>query len=119
MPRRQLELGLAIKGSLAFSQWDLGSPGVYDGMGFYYYPDNISIGANWWAAAALATAHLHVGLDRNAGVNMVLSPMAPAPFPAVHGASTGLQDFLSASFAASQLTWMSESWDRTSSADSV
>ena len=60
-PRRQLELGLAIKGSLAFSQWDLGSPGVYDSMGFYYYPDNISIGANWWAAAALATAHLHVG----------------------------------------------------------
>ena len=30
-------------------------------MGYYYYPDDIRIGANWWAAALLATAHLHVG----------------------------------------------------------
>jgi len=60
-PHRQLELGIAIKGSLAFSQWNLGSPGVYDGMGFYYYPDDIHIGANWWAAAVMATAHLHIG----------------------------------------------------------
>ena len=60
-PRRQLELGIALKGSLAFSQWDLGSPGVYDNFGFSYYPDDIRIGANWWAAAILATAHLHVG----------------------------------------------------------
>jgi hypothetical protein len=60
-PHRQLELGIALKGSLAFSQWDLGSPGVYDSMGYYYYPDDIRIGANWWAAALLATAHLHVG----------------------------------------------------------
>ena len=60
-PRRQLELGIALKGSLAFSQWNLGSPGVSDGMGFYYYPDDIRIGANWWAAAVLATAHLRLG----------------------------------------------------------
>ena len=60
-PRRPLELGVALKGSLAFSQWDLGSPGVYDGAGYYYYPDDIRIGANWWAAALLGTAHLHVG----------------------------------------------------------
>src|SRR5271169_137576 len=60
-PRRQLELGIAVKGSLAFSQWNLGSPGVYDSMGFYYYPDDIHISANWWAAAVLATAHLHLG----------------------------------------------------------
>jgi hypothetical protein len=61
LPRRQLELGIALKGSLGFSQWDLGSPGVSDSMGFYYYPDDIRIGANWWAAALQATAHLHVG----------------------------------------------------------
>jgi len=60
-PHRQLELGIALKGSLAFSQWNLGSPGVYDSMGFYYYPDDIHINANWWAAAVLATAHLHLG----------------------------------------------------------
>jgi|GEM_PF-3135044 len=60
-PHRQLEMGIALKGSLAFSQWDLGSPGVYDGMNFYYYPDDIRISANWWAAALLATAHLHLG----------------------------------------------------------
>jgi hypothetical protein len=60
-PRRQLELGIALKGSLAFSQWNLGSPGVYDNMGFFYYPDDIRISANWWAAAGMATAHLHLG----------------------------------------------------------
>jgi hypothetical protein len=60
-PHRQLELGIAIKGSLAFSQWNLGSPGVYDSMGYYYYPDDIHINANWWAAAGLVTAHLHLG----------------------------------------------------------
>ena len=60
-PRRTLEVGIAIKGSFAFSAWDLGSPGVYDSVGNYYYPDDIRVAADWWALAALATAHLHLG----------------------------------------------------------
>jgi hypothetical protein len=56
-----LDVGVAFKGSFAFSEWDLGSPGVYDVYGNYYYPDDILIGATWWALAALGTAHVHLG----------------------------------------------------------
>jgi hypothetical protein len=60
-PAWPLEVGISFKGSFAFSGWDLGSPGVYDSLGNYYYPDDVRIGANWWALAAMATAHLHLG----------------------------------------------------------
>ena len=60
-PGRPLEVGIAFKGSFAFSGWDLGSPGVYDSFGNYYFPDDVRISADWWALAALATAHLHLG----------------------------------------------------------
>ena len=62
--RWPLEVGLAIKGSFAVSGWDLGSPlppGVtVDGYN-YYYPDDIHISADWWALAAMLTAHIHLG----------------------------------------------------------
>jgi hypothetical protein len=59
-----IELGIALKGSFGFSSWNLGSPlfpGVSDGQGNYYYPDNVHISADWWAVAPLATAHVHLG----------------------------------------------------------
>jgi hypothetical protein len=56
-----LEVGVAFKGSFALSGWNLGSPGVTDTLGYYYYPDDVHISADWWALAALVTAHVHVG----------------------------------------------------------
>jgi len=56
-----IDLGMALKGSLGFSDWNLGSPGVYDSLNNYYYPDNVHISAAWWAVAPLATAHVHMG----------------------------------------------------------
>ena len=56
-----IDLGITLKGSLGFSTWNLGSPGVTDSQNNYYYPDDIHIDAEWWAAAALATAHVHLG----------------------------------------------------------
>lgn len=50
-----------MKGSFGFSSWNLGSPGVYDSMNNYYYPDNVYITAGWWAAVPQATAHIHLG----------------------------------------------------------
>jgi hypothetical protein len=58
---RPLEAGLAFKGSFAFSGWDLGSPGVFDTFGTSYFPDDVRISADWWALAAMITAHLHLG----------------------------------------------------------
>jgi hypothetical protein len=58
--RGPLELGLAAKGAFAVSGWNLGSPGVYYGMGYYPY-DNVHITADWWALAALGTLHIHLG----------------------------------------------------------
>jgi hypothetical protein len=56
-----LDVGLEIKGSFGISSWDLGSPGVFDAVGNYYLPDDVFISSPWWAAAAMATAHLHLG----------------------------------------------------------
>jgi hypothetical protein len=56
-----IDLGIALKGSFGFSSWNLGSPGVTDSLENYYYPDNVYISADWWAAAPLATAHVHLG----------------------------------------------------------
>lgn len=56
-----LEIGLAIKGSFALSGWNLGSPGVTDSQGYYYYPDDVHISADWWALAAMGTAHVRLG----------------------------------------------------------
>ncbi len=56
-----IDIGIAAKGSFGFSEWNLGSPGVYDGLGYYYYPDDVHISAGWWAVAPMATAHVHLG----------------------------------------------------------
>ena len=126
--RRPLQVGIAFKGSFAFSGWDLGSPGVYDSVGNYYYPDDVRISANWWALAALATAHLHLGryvtIDGAFGygpygyfnVNyqddsgVVYGPVsrAPACSPGRHGASTGRQGFPLGSSAGRLSVSMSE-----------
>jgi len=58
---RPLDVGVAFKGSFAFSGWDLGSPGVTDAFSNFYYPDDVRISADWWALAAMLTAHLHLG----------------------------------------------------------
>ena len=58
---RPLSVGVALKGSFAFSGWDLGSPGVTDSLGNYYYPDDVHISSDWWAAGAFLTAHLRLG----------------------------------------------------------
>ncbi|MGA2478369.1 MAG: hypothetical protein ABSG63_06415 [Spirochaetia bacterium] len=55
-----VELGIAAKGSFAISSWNLGAPGVYDGPNYYPY-DNVHISADWWALAAMGTAHIHLG----------------------------------------------------------
>jgi hypothetical protein len=55
-----VELGLAAKGSFVISSWNLGYPGVTDGV--YVYPyDGVHISTDWWALAAMATLHLHLG----------------------------------------------------------
>ena len=60
--RWPVDVGVAVKGSFAFSGWNLGSPGVFDSTGTnYYYPDDVHISANWWAVAPMATLHVHVG----------------------------------------------------------
>ncbi len=59
--RWPFELGIAAKGSVAISSWDLGAPGVTDGMGNYYPNDEVYIEALWWAFAAMGTAHIHFG----------------------------------------------------------
>lgn len=58
-----IDLGIELKGSFAFSGWNLGSPplGVYDVYSGFYYADNVHISADWWAVAPLATAHVHLG----------------------------------------------------------
>jgi len=44
--RWPVDVGVALKGSFAFSGWNLGSPGVYDSTGtYYYYPDDVHISA--------------------------------------------------------------------------
>jgi hypothetical protein len=58
---RPLSVGIAFKGSFAFSGWNLGSPGVTDGLGNYYYPDDVHISADWWALGAFLTGHLRLG----------------------------------------------------------
>ena len=59
--RWPLELGFAAKGSIAISSWDLGAPGVTDSMGYYYPDDEVHIDTAWWALAAMAIAHIHLG----------------------------------------------------------
>jgi hypothetical protein len=59
--RWPLELGIAAKGSIALSSWDLGAPGVTDSMGYSYPDDEVHIQAEWWALAAMGTVHLHLG----------------------------------------------------------
>lgn len=59
--RPRLDLGVAFEGTIAISGWDLGSPGVTDSVGNYYYPDDVHISADWWALAAAATLHVHLG----------------------------------------------------------
>jgi hypothetical protein len=62
--RWPVELGLAAKGSFAFSGWNLGAPatGVYDSQtGFYDLGDQIHISGEWWALAAMGTMHVHLG----------------------------------------------------------
>jgi hypothetical protein len=59
--RWPFELGVAARGSFAISGWNLGAPGVTDSQGYYYPYDEIHIGADWWALAAMGTAHLHLG----------------------------------------------------------
>ncbi len=56
----RVDIGAELKGSIALSGWDLGSPGVYDSQGYYYYPDDVHISADWWAFAAALTGHLHL-----------------------------------------------------------
>lgn len=59
--RWPLDLGVAVKGSFALSGWNLGSPGVWDTQGNYYYLDDVHISADWWAFAAMGMAHIHLG----------------------------------------------------------
>jgi len=59
--RWPLDVGIAVKGAFAFSDWNLGAPGVTDTAGYYYPYDQVHIGAEWWALAAMGTAHLHLG----------------------------------------------------------
>jgi hypothetical protein len=59
--RWPVDIGLEAQGSFAFSGWYLGTPGVYDTSGYYYPYDGVHISANWWALAALATLHIHIG----------------------------------------------------------
>jgi len=59
--RWPVDVGIALKGSIAFSGWNLGSPGVFDSVGNYYYPDDVHISADWWALAAMAALHVHLG----------------------------------------------------------
>jgi len=63
--RWPLELGLAIKGSLASTSWNLGAPpgGVYDSAPppGYDLGDQIHIRGGWWALAAMGTAHVRLG----------------------------------------------------------
>jgi hypothetical protein len=59
--RWPFEFGVAAKGSIAISSWDLGSPGVTDSLGNYYPNDEVHIEAEWWALAAMGTAHVHLG----------------------------------------------------------
>ena len=57
----RVDVGVALRGSAAFSGWDLGSPGVTDSQGYTYYPDDVHISADWWALAAGAVLHVHLG----------------------------------------------------------
>ena len=57
---RPLAVGIAFKGSIALSGWNLGSPGVTDSVGNYYYPDDVHLSADWWALGAFLTGHLRV-----------------------------------------------------------
>ena len=59
--RWPLEVGVEAKGAFAFSDWNLGAPGVTDTSGYYHPYDQVHIGAEWWALAAMGTAHLHLG----------------------------------------------------------
>ncbi len=58
--RWPLDVGIEVKGSFAFSSWDLGMPGVSDTSGSYYPYDGVHIGAEWWALAVMGTLHLHL-----------------------------------------------------------
>jgi len=58
---RPLNVGIAFKGSFALSGWNLGSPGVTDSLGNYYYPDDVHLSADWWALGAFLTGHLRLG----------------------------------------------------------
>jgi hypothetical protein len=57
------ELGLAAKGAFGLSSWNLGVPplGVFDSAGYQHLYDQVHIGADWWALAAMGTMHLHLG----------------------------------------------------------
>jgi hypothetical protein len=55
-----VELGVAVKGSLAVSGWNLGAPGVFYGPDYYPY-DNVHLSTTWWALAAMGTVHFHLG----------------------------------------------------------
>ena len=39
----------------------MGAPGVTDSMGYYYPDDEVHIDTEWWALAAMGTAHIHLG----------------------------------------------------------
>ena len=126
--RWPLDVGIAFKGSFGFSGWDLGSPGVTDAYGYYYYPDDVHVSADWWALAAMATAHVHLGpfatIDGavgygpygyfnvsywdDAGAVSVRFPRDRASFPRTHGASTGRQGSPSVSSALPRLPSTSE-----------
>ena len=61
--RWPIEVGLAFKGSLAFSGWNLGAPpsGVTDSTGYTWYSDQIHVSGEWWALAAMGTLHIRMG----------------------------------------------------------
>ena len=59
--RWPIDIGFEAKGSFAFSDWYLGTPGVLDTSGNYYPNDGVHIDAQWWALAAMGTLHVHMG----------------------------------------------------------
>jgi hypothetical protein len=59
--RWPVEIGLAARGSFAFSSWYLGTPGVSDTVGNYYPYDGVHVSSEWWALAGLGTVHIHLG----------------------------------------------------------
>ena len=59
--RWPVEIGVEAKGSVAFSDWYLGTTTVYDSFGNPNPYDGIHVNSEWWALAALGTLHVHLG----------------------------------------------------------